>query len=221
MRFKKYFVMKKMVPLTLAICSLIALSACSKISKSGKSGDVSPKTGVAYNDPNNGGLHINRKVKETPGPGLVAVEGGTFVMGGSLNEDLGYAYDNVKRRVTVASFYIDETEVSNADWLEYLHWIAQNFPDDGKLYYDALPDSLVWRHPLSYNEPYVNLYLRHPSFQDYPVVGVSWEQATAYCQWRTDRVNENVLRKSGMLVDYKTRSEQKNNRRRFQHGNLP
>ncbi|QBQ42346.1 gliding motility lipoprotein GldJ [Sphingobacterium psychroaquaticum] len=209
MRFKKYFVMKKMVPLTLAICSLIALSACSKISKSGKSGDVSPKTGVAYNDPNNGGLHINRKVKETPGPGLVAVEGGTFVMGGSLNEDLGYAYDNVKRRVTVASFYIDETEVSNADWLEYLHWIAQNFPDDGKLYYDALPDSLVWRHPLSYNEPYVNLYLRHPSFQDYPVVGVSWEQATAYCQWRTDRVNENVLRKSGMLVDYKTRSEQK------------
>ncbi len=125
-------------------------------------------------------------------------------MGGSLNEDIGYAHDNLKRRVTVASFYMDETEVSNADWLEYLHWIAQNFPQDGEMYYNALPDSLVWRNPLSYNEPYVNLYLRHPSFQDYPVVGVSWEQANEYCIWRTDRVNENILRQRGILTDYKT-----------------
>ncbi|WDF69447.1 SUMF1/EgtB/PvdO family nonheme iron enzyme [Sphingobacterium oryzagri] len=196
--------MRTVVAWVIILSTITAFSSC----KSKKSKDLSPKTGVAYNDPHNGGLQINRKVKETPGPGLVAVEGGTFVMGGSLNEDLGFAHDNLKRRVTVASFYIDETEVSNADWLEYLHWIAQNFPEDGKLYYDALPDSLVWRHSLSYNEPYVNLYLRHPSFQDYPVVGVSWEQANAYCQWRTDRVNENVLRQSGMLVDYKTRAEQ-------------
>ncbi|MCY4781618.1 SUMF1/EgtB/PvdO family nonheme iron enzyme [Sphingobacterium sp. UT-1RO-CII-1] len=197
--------MRKTLPLIIVALTILTLISCK--SRSGRR-DVSAKTGVAYNDPHNGGLQINRKVKETPGPGLVAIEGGTFVMGGSLNEDIAYSHDNIKRRVTVASFYIDETEVSNADWLEYLHWIAQNFPDDGKLYYDALPDSLVWRHPLSYNEPYVNLYLRHPSFQDYPVVGVSWEQATAYCQWRTDRVNENILRRSGILTDYKTKAEQ-------------
>ncbi len=197
--------LKRIVTFAVLLTFMSTFHSC-KSKRAGK--DLSPKTGVAYNDPNNGGLQINRKVKETPGPGLVAIEGGTFVMGGSLNEDLGYAHDNLKRRVTVASFYIDETEVSNADWLEYLHWIAQNFPEDGKLYYDALPDSLVWRHPLSYNEPYVNLYLRHPSFQDYPVVGVSWEQANAYCQWRTDRVNENVLRQSGVLVDYKTKATQ-------------
>lgn len=197
--------MRKTLPLIIVALTILSLISCK--SRSGRR-DVSAKTGVAYNDPHNGGLQINRKVKETPGPGLVAIEGGTFVMGGSLNEDIAYSHDNIKRRVTVASFYIDETEVSNADWLEYLHWIAQNFPDDGKLYYDALPDSLVWRHPLSYNEPYVNLYLRHPSFQDYPVVGVSWEQATAYCHWRTDRVNENILRRSGILTDYKTKAEQ-------------
>src|SRR5690554_1469529 len=167
-------------------------------------GNVSDKTGVRYNDPYNGGLQINRKIKEAPGPGLIAIEGGTFVMGGSLNEDLGYSHDNIKRRVTIASFYIDETEVSNADWLEYLTWISNNFPDDARLYYDALPDSLVWRHPLSYNEPYVNLYFRHPSFQDYPVVGVTWEQANEYAQWRTDRVNEHILREKGILMDYQT-----------------
>ncbi|WP_189627325.1 SUMF1/EgtB/PvdO family nonheme iron enzyme [Sphingobacterium griseoflavum] len=199
--------MLKKIFFLLVILSAMATFHSCKSKRARK--DVSPKTGVAYNDSYNGGLQINRKVKETPGPGLVAVEGGTFVMGGSLNEDLGYAHDNLKRRVTVASFYIDETEVSNADWLEYLHWIAQNFPEDGKLYYDALPDSLVWRHPLSYNEPYVNLYLRHPSFQDYPVVGVSWEQANAYCQWRTDRVNEHILRRSGVLVDYETKANQR------------
>ncbi len=173
--------------------------------------NVSDKTGVKYNDPYNGGLQINRKIKEAPGPGLIAIEGGTFVMGGSLNEDLGYTHDNLKRRVTIASFYIDETEVSNADWLEYLTWIGNNFPQDARFYYEALPDSLVWRNPLSYNEPYVNLYLRHPSFQDYPVVGVTWEQANAYCQWRTDRVNEHILRQRGILADYKSLNEQASN----------
>lgn len=207
MAFCKYIY----TPIIGVIIICFALSSCSKRSRS----DVSPKTGVAYNDPYNGGLHINRKVKETPGPGLVPIQGGTFVMGGSLNEDLAYSHDNIKRRVTVASFYIDETEVSNADWLEYLHWITYTYPDDERLYYDALPDTLVWRNPLSYNEPYVNLYLRHPSFQDYPVVGVTWEQANAYCQWRTDRVNENILRQSDILVDYKTLSEQQSSQDGF------
>lgn len=192
--------------LRIAIASLLIITTSSLLMMSckSKSSGVSDKTGVSYNDPYNGGLQINRKIKSTPGPGLIAIEGGTFVMGGSLNEDLGFSHDNIKRRVTVASFYIDETEVSNADWLEYLQWIAQNYPQDGKLYYDALPDSLVWRSPLSYNEPYVNFYLRHPSFQDYPVVGVSWDQANEYCLWRTDRVNEHILREKGILVDYQT-----------------
>lgn len=159
---------------------------------------------MAYNDKYNGGFEVNKKVKPGPGPGLVAIEGGTFVMGGSLNQDLGYEFDNVRRRVTVASFYMDETEVANVDWLEYLYWIRRNFPEDREYYYNALPDTLVWRQPLSYNEPYVNNYLRHPAFQDYPVVGVTWEQANAYCEWRTDRVNEEILRQRGILIDYKT-----------------
>ncbi|HLR00029.1 MAG TPA: SUMF1/EgtB/PvdO family nonheme iron enzyme [Sphingobacterium sp.] len=189
----------------IGLCGIIfLLGSC----RANKSSDVSSKTGVSYNDPYNGGLQINRKVKESPGPGLIAIEGGTFVMGGSLHEDIAYNHDAPKRRVTVASFYMDETEVSNADWLEYLHWIAQTYPDDEQLYYEALPDTLVWRQPLSYNEPYVNLYLRHPSFQDYPVVGVTWEQANAYAEWRTDRVNEHILREAGILIDYESKADQ-------------
>jgi sulfatase modifying factor 1 len=133
----------------------------------------------------------NLSLLNAPGPVLKPIEGGTFVMGGSLQEDITYSHDIQKKRVTVASFYMDETETSNKDWLYYLNWIQTNYPNDHRMYYEALPDTLVWRNPLAYNEPYIELYLRHPAFQDYPVVGVSWVQANAYCAWRTERAREN------------------------------
>ncbi|OKS89475.1 hypothetical protein RG47T_4959 [Mucilaginibacter polytrichastri] len=163
----------------------------------------SAKTGMKYNDKYNGGFQVFKKTHPAPGPGLVPIEGGTFVLGGSADQDVSFDYNNIRRRVTVPSFYMDDTEVANVDWLEYLHWLNINYPGDRELYYNALPDTLVWRKPLSYNEPYVDNYLRHPAFQDYPVVGVTWDQAQEYCTWRTDRMNENILRESGQLVTWK------------------
>ncbi|HEY8782023.1 MAG TPA: SUMF1/EgtB/PvdO family nonheme iron enzyme [Mucilaginibacter sp.] len=171
----------------------LMVSSCSKHQQS-------DKTGITYNDKKTGGYERFRQTHPSPGPGLVPIEGGTFVMGGSADQDVTYDYNNVRRRVTVASFYMDETEVANQDWLDYLHWISVTYPADHELYYNALPDTLVWRSPLSYNEPYVDNYLRHPAFQDYPVVGVTWDQVQDYCTWRTDRVNENILRQRGNLV---------------------
>jgi sulfatase modifying factor 1 len=181
----------------------VMLSSCSKKQQS-------QKTGLAYNDRTNGGYLRYRQSHPSPGPGLVPIEGGTFVLGGSADQDVAYEYNNARRRVTVPSFYMDETEVSNQDWLDYLHWINITFPNDNELYYNALPDTLVWRKPLSYNEPYVDNYLRHPAFQDYPVVGVTWDQAQEYCVWRTDRTNENILRERGNLVTWKDKAGGKN-----------
>ena len=59
------------------------------------------------------------------------------------------------------------------------------------------PDTLVWRSELAYNEPYVEYYFRHPSYNFYPVVGVNWKQAHDFCVWRTDRVNQNELINAG------------------------
>ena len=172
------------------------MSSCSKKQQS-------DKTGIPYNDRANGGYTKFRQTHPSPGPGLVPIEGGTFVLGGSADQDVTFDYNNVRERVTIPSFYMDETEVSNQDWLDYLHWISVTFPQDHELYYNALPDTLVWRRPLSYNEPYVQNYLRHPAFQDYPVVGVSWDQAQDYCQWRTDRANEFILQQKGILANPK------------------
>lgn len=49
------------------------------------------------------------------------------------------------------------------------------------------PDTLVWKLDFSYsqNDPMVEAYFSHPSYDRYPVVGVTWEQANAFCNWRT------------------------------------
>ena len=58
------------------------------------------------------------------------------------------------------------------------------------IYEGAIPDTLVWRNRLGYNETMTNNYLRHPAYANYPVVGVNWIQAVEFSKWRTDRVNE-------------------------------
>ena len=181
--------------------ALVLLGAVALVSSCSSHSQSSSKTGIPYNDRKNGGYVKFRQTHPAPGPGLVPIEGGTFVLGGSADQDVTYDYNNIRRRVTIPSFYMDETEVSNQDWLDYLHWISISFPDDHELYYNALPDTLVWRSPLAYNEPYVQNYLRHPAYEDYPVVGVSWDQVQEYCTWRTDRANEFILQQKGILVN--------------------
>ena len=76
----------------------------------------------------------------------------------------------------------------------HLYWLKRIYGTDyPRVVTKALPDTLVWRNKLAFNEPYVDYYLRHPAYRDYPVVGVSWVQARDYCAWRTDRVNELIL----------------------------
>jgi len=165
--------------------------------------NISSKTGWKYNDIRNGGFEVNTSYNQETGPGLVFIEGGTFTMG-RIDEDLLFDWDNPPRRVTVSSFYMDETEITNTDYLEYLYWLKRVFLNTdpvlySKVYNDALPDTLVWRNRLAYNEPFVDYYFRHPAYANYPVVGVSWLQANEYCKWRTDRVNENILIQKGIL----------------------
>lgn len=156
-------------------------------------------TGWNYNDPNNGGFEVIPYEEQETGPGLVFVEGGTFTMG-RVEQDVNYDWNNVPKRVTVSSFYMDETEVRNLDYLEYLYWTQRVYSADyPEIFTQALPDTLVWREKLAYNEPYVLYYLRHPAYRDYPVVGVNWLQASNFASWRTDRVNEFILIREGVL----------------------
>ena len=100
----------KLFPLVL-LAFMVATSACNK--------DKSSTTGWNYNDPKNGGFENTPYTEQETGPGLVLVQGGTFTMG-RTEQEIKMDWDNIPRRVTVSSFYMDETEVANLHYREYL-----------------------------------------------------------------------------------------------------
>jgi formylglycine-generating enzyme required for sulfatase activity len=173
------------------VLAALSIASCAR--------ERSNSTGWEYNRPENGGFQKVPYFDQETGPGLILVEGGTFTMG-RTEQDVTYEWNNIPRRVTVSSFYIDQFEVTNFNWLEYLYWIGRTYEEYPMIYQNALPDTLCWRSPMAYNEPYVEYYLRHPTYANYPVVGVSWSQANDFCKWRTDRVNEFILIREGVLT---------------------
>ena len=195
MKIKKIMALKLLVVVALTI----GFTGCSK---KGSTKGGSSATGWKIND-KKGGFQFNDKFKkqETP-PGMVPVEGGTFTMG-KVQDDVMHDWNNSPNQQHVQSFYMDETEVTNKMYSEYLYWVKTVFPPTEEnyknIYNGAIPDTLVWRNRLGYNETMTNNYLRHPAYADYPVVGVNWIQATEFSKWRTDRVNENILEREGYL----------------------
>ena len=177
----------------------IGFTGCSK---KGSTKGGSSATGWKIND-KKGGFQFNEKYKQQENPpGMVPVEGGTFTMG-KVQDDVMHDWNNTPNQQHIQSFYMDETEVTNKMYSEYLYWVKTVFPPTEEnyknLYNGAIPDTLVWRNRLGYNETMTNNYLRHPGYADYPVVGVNWIQATEFSKWRTDRVNENILEREGYL----------------------
>lgn len=195
MKIKKTMALKLLVVMALTI----GFTSCSK---KGSTKGGSSATGWKIND-KKGGFQFNDKFKkqETP-PGMIPVEGGTFTMG-KVQDDVMHDWNNTPSQQHVQSFFMDETEVTNKMYAEYLYWIKAVFPPTEEnyknIYNGAIPDTLVWRNRLGYNETMTNNYLRHPAYANYPVVGVNWIQATEFCKWRTNRVNENILERSGYL----------------------
>ena len=161
---------------------------------------VSNTTGWNYFDQRTTNFQANEGVGNVNPVGMVPVQGGSFTVG-EKDEFLTAPRNNETRTLTVSSFYMDKYEVTNLNWNEYLHWLEFVFgPVAPELVDKARPDHTVWREDLAYNDPYEDNYFEHPAFSFYPIVGVSWEQAMAYCQWRTDRVNEMALINAGAIV---------------------
>ena len=178
-----------------ALLGVFIFSSCGRNNQSRATGWSinSKKGGFQYN--------VEFEDQET-GPGLVFIEGGTFTKG-QVQDDVMHDWNNSPSRQHVMSFYIDETEVTNLMYLEYLDWLQFVFPKEDEkykyIYQGALPDTLVWRNRLGYVEELTTNYLRHPAYAEYPVVGVNWMQAVQFAEWRTDRVNEFILEREAYL----------------------
>lgn len=223
--------------------------------------------------------------------GMVFIPGGTFIMGQS-DEDITFSQIAQNRQVTISSFYMDDTEISNSEYRQFVNWVRDSIliynylGDDSyfvevegtgeryidwnkvnsgrrslwstndpairerirdmyyqgedrvfgkdeldvrllRYHYDTYdlraaaaakndptrvrsdfirrdtiliyPDTTVWLNDFSYaqNEPMTSGYFSHPSFDEYPVVGVTWRQAEAFNAWRTRLYENHVNSQSG------------------------
>ncbi len=203
--------------------------------------------------------------------GMVYIPAGSYNMGPS-DQDVPYAMVSQSKTVTVPAFYMDNTEISNNEYRQFVFWVrdslahrllggehilnegeyneainwrakirwdkeendealAELFLPESERFYkrkeidtrklnfeyywidlkeaaqranreqgktdrsvfikkdviNVYPDTLSWIHDYtySYHDPMTQAYFWHPAYDDYPVVGVNWKQATAFCIWRT------------------------------------
>lgn len=104
------------------------------------------------------------------------------------------------------TLFADEFEITNLAWQEYEFWVKGIYGTNSPQHIGTLPDTLVWKEKLAYNEPYVQYYYRHPAYKNYPIVGISYEQAIAFCNWRTDRVKTHLaIKKNFSYPDFEYR----------------
>ena len=120
--------------ISLIIISFISFS-CSSSQQGPRSGKKasSSKTGWHYNDKDFGGFEVNLKYKgfQAPVPGMAFIEGGTFMMGQTEENIMQDGSATRPRAVTVTSFWMDQTEVTNVDYREYTDWMKLVFANGG------------------------------------------------------------------------------------------
>jgi gliding motility-associated lipoprotein GldJ len=100
---------------------------------------------------------------------MVAIEGGTFTMG-QVQDDIMFDWNTTPQQMHVRSFYLDEAEVTNSEYLLYLQVTKEIFPPSEEkyknIYSSTVPDTLVWRSSLGNTELLSENYLRHPAYSD-------------------------------------------------------
>ena len=92
--------------------------------------------------------------------------------------------------------FVCKYEVSNVEYRNFLSDLKNSNKDES--YQNYLPDTLCWKDKLNETkntEPFVEYYFRYPSYDNYPVVGVSYESALKYCNWLTESYNQSHRRK--------------------------
>jgi gliding motility-associated lipoprotein GldJ len=178
------------------------LSSCNKTPGYGrrtanKPGKKSATTGAefSFDEQDTTQFFVAKNAEQIPGPNLKFIQGGRAVLG-SQEEDVMALRDNLERTVTVANFYMDETEITNNDFREFLFDMKKKVSADSLLKLEPSED--VWGGALSFNDMYQSYYFRFPGFNFYPVAGVSWQQANTYAKWRTEYVQELIREERGI-----------------------
>lgn len=106
-----------------------------------------------------------------------------------------------KDTVSVQSFYMRTTEITNLEYRTFLADLLIQKRDAD--YLIAKPDQAMWvkKFPYSYNEPMKNMYFWHPAYDEYPVVNISRKAAEMYCEWLTVETNKVLKAENKPLIN--------------------
>lgn len=108
------------------------------------------------------------------------------------------------------NLFVDYAEVRNLDYLEFMAWTKRVYGSSSNKYKSILPSDNLWIQEEyclhSYND---SIYLKDPTYRNYPVVGVSQKQARYYCKWRSDRVFEYILIENE-VIEFQSRLDSTN-----------
>ncbi len=91
------------------------------------------------------------------------------------------------------NFYVDQFETTNYNWLEYMYWVKRIFGDASPEYLATIPTTKLWLDEEKCLSEFAEYYFVNPHYQNYPLVGVTQQQAEKFCKWRSDRVFEYML----------------------------
>jgi len=94
--------------------------------------------------------------------------------------------------------YASKYELSNQQYSHFLNSLKKS--NDVRAISVAQIDTTNWLNKQSYNAPYATYYHAHPAYQNYPVVNISYEAATLYCEWLTKQYNSDPKRKFKKVV---------------------
>ena len=87
-----------------------------------------------------------------------------------------------------STLFAGKYEISNNDWREYHDYLGKKYGIHAQIFLENEPDANVWwkDYQYSYGEPILENYYWHPAFDNYPVVGVSYEMVEKYIAWRNE-----------------------------------
>lgn len=100
----------------------------------------------------------------------------------------------------IPSFYASAVEEPNINYVIYLKWLSaiygESYPE---IVEKALPKKTTINSSYQHNDPYLRAYMTHPAFAYYPVVNLNFKQIDHYLSWKTDRLNETILARTGVI----------------------
>jgi gliding motility-associated lipoprotein GldK len=125
--------------------------------------------------------------------GMTVAPSGTFHMG-QADQDVPASQINLNKQVTIGGFYMDETEITNNEYRQFIDVMLKDSVSvlgEDYIMTELYPDTTVWVRDFSHHmgDPMMEYYYSHPAFDEYPVVGVDWFAAKYFCEWRTKHLN--------------------------------